>query len=119
MTIAPGSVRVQFVDGRDMRASAKGLLEPRVVAYGGEVVVPAFLLAERREQLDGPPEVGERLVAGVPHERREARVVVVEARVVRGVLEATADGFKRVGVPLFAVVPVAGRARATRVRSTL
>src|SRR6266545_19379 len=82
---------------------AKSLLEPRVVAYGSEVVVPARLLAERRVQLDGPPEVAERLVAGVARERREARVVVVEARVVRHVLEATADRFDRVGIALLAV----------------
>ena len=31
--------------------SAKSLLEPRVVAYRGEVVVRSRLLAERREQL--------------------------------------------------------------------
>src|SRR5439155_22165447 len=31
--------------------SAKSLLEPRVVAYGGEVVVSARVLAEPREQL--------------------------------------------------------------------
>ena len=31
--------------------SAKSLLEPRVVAYCGEVVVRPRLLAERREQL--------------------------------------------------------------------
>src|SRR5947208_5566795 len=83
--------------------SAKSLLEPRVVAYGGEVVVPGRLLAERWEQLDGPPEVVERLVAGVARERCEAGVVVMEARVCRRVLEATADRFERVGVPLFAV----------------
>ena len=34
----------------------KSLLEPRVVAYGGEVVVSGRVLAEPREQLDGPPE---------------------------------------------------------------
>src|SRR5205823_6698215 len=83
--------------------SAKSLLEPRVVAYGGEVVVSARVLAEPREQLDGPSEVGERVVAGVARERCEARVVVMQARVVRHVLEGTADGFERVGVPLFAV----------------
>jgi hypothetical protein len=47
--------------------------------------------------------VGERLVAGVARERCEARVVVIEARVVRHVLEGSADRFERVGVPLFAV----------------
>src|SRR5215211_5425620 len=85
--------------------SAKSLLEPRVVAYGGEVVVSARVLAEPRKQLDGPPEVGERVVAGVARERCEARVVVMQARVVRHVLEATADRFERVGVALFAVGP--------------
>src|SRR5437879_9252979 len=83
--------------------SAKSLLEPRVVAYGGEVVVSARVLAESREQLDGPSEVGERVVAGVARERREARVVVMQARVVRHVLEGTADRFERVGVALLAV----------------
>src|SRR4051794_13357603 len=84
-------------------SSAKRLLESRVVAYGGEVVVSARVLAEPREQLDGPSEVGERFVAGVARERCEARVVVVQARMVRHVLEATADRFEGVGVPLFAV----------------
>src|SRR5206468_5427270 len=83
--------------------SAKSLLEPRVVAYGGEVIVSARVLAEPREQLDGPSEVGERVVAGVARERCKARVVVMEARMVRHVLEGTADRFERVGVPLFAV----------------
>ena len=45
----------------------------------------------------------ERVVAGVAGERREARVVVVQARVVRQVLESAADCCQRVGVPLFAV----------------
>src|SRR5918999_2997257 len=90
--------------GRSRSArSAKSLLESRVVAYGGEVVVSARVLAEPREQLDGPSEVGERVVAGVARERCEARVVVMQARVVRRVLEATADRFERVGVPLLAV----------------
>ena len=62
--------------------SAKSLLEPRVVAYGRQVVVPVRLLAEPRRQLDGPPEVAERLVPSLARERREARVVVMEARVV-------------------------------------
>src|SRR6266700_1591169 len=83
--------------------SAKSLLEPRVVAYCGEVVVSTCVLAEPREQLDGPPEVGERVVAGVARERCEARVVVMQARVVRHVLEGTADRFERVGIPLFPV----------------
>jgi hypothetical protein len=34
------------------RRSAKSILEPGVVAYGGEVVVSARVLAEPREQLD-------------------------------------------------------------------
>src|ERR1044071_6946968 len=84
-------------------ASAKSLLEPRVVAYGGEVVVSARVLTEPREQLDGPSKVGKRLVAGLARERCEARVVVIEARVVRHALEGSADRFERVGVPLFAV----------------
>src|SRR4051794_16734815 len=68
----------------------KGLLEPRVVAYGGEVVIRPRLVAERRKQLDAPPEAGERLVVDLAGERREARVVVVQARVIRELLEATA-----------------------------
>src|SRR5206468_12360618 len=95
--------------------SAKSLFEPRVVACGSEVVVPARLLAERREQLDGPPEVVERLVAGVARKRCEARIVVMEARVVRHVLEATADRFERLGVALFAV----GRQRLSVERPSL
>jgi hypothetical protein len=42
--------------------SAKSLLEPRVVA-NGEVVVSSRVLAEPREQLEGPSEVGEGVVA--------------------------------------------------------
>jgi hypothetical protein len=61
------------------------------------------LLAERREKLDGPLEVAERLVAGFAGERCEARVVVEKARVVRRVLEAAAYRVERVGVPLFTV----------------
>src|SRR5688572_24314522 len=83
--------------------SAESLLEPRVVAYGGEVIVFARVVAEPREQLDGPSEVGERVVAGIARERCEAGVVEIQARVVRHVLEGTADRFERVGVPLFAV----------------
>src|SRR5438093_11077177 len=83
--------------------STKSLLEPLVVAYGGEVVVSARVLAEPREQLDGPSEVGERVVAGVARERCEARVVVMQARVVRHVREGSADRFERVGVALLAV----------------
>jgi hypothetical protein len=37
---------------RRLARSAKCLLEPRVVAYGGEVVVSGCVLAEPREQLD-------------------------------------------------------------------
>src|SRR5262245_23999435 len=84
-------------------SSAKSFLEPRVVAYGDEVVVRARLLAEPREQLGGALEVAERLVAGVAGERCEARVVVMEARVVRRALEAMADRFERVAVALLAV----------------
>src|SRR5215217_4977215 len=84
-------------------ASTKSVLEPRVVAHGGEVVVATRLLAERREQLDGPLEVGERLVGGVSGEGRETRIVVMKARVVRRVLEAVADRLERVAVTLFAV----------------
>src|SRR5947207_6639962 len=83
--------------------SAKSLLESGVVAYGGEVVVSARVLAEPREQLDGSSEVGEGVVAGVAGERCEACVVVMQARVVRHVLEGAADRFERVGVSLFAV----------------
>src|SRR5947207_986175 len=62
--------------------SGKSLIEARVVAYGGEIVVSARVLAEPREQLDCAPEVAERLVAGVAREGREAGVVVMKARVV-------------------------------------
>src|SRR5919109_4664677 len=82
------------VTGRDLR-SAKSLLEPRVVADGGEVVVSARVLAEPRKQFDGPPEVGEGVVAGVARERCEARVVVMQARVIRHALEGAADRFER------------------------
>src|SRR5204863_10090337 len=82
---------------------AKSLLEPRVVSYGGEVLVPSRLVAERREELDAPPQVGERLVVDLARERCEARVVVVQARVVRELLEATAHRGGRVGVALLAV----------------
>src|SRR4029453_412480 len=83
--------------------SAKSLLEPRVVAYGGKVVVSTRVVPDPRQQLDGPLGVVERLVAGVARERREARVVVMEAGVVRCVLEAGADCFERVSVALLAV----------------
>src|SRR5829696_10152539 len=101
-TCTPGRSWSQLVRSRLSR-SAKSLLEPRVVAYGGEVIISARVLAEPREQLDGPPEVGKRVVAGVPRERCEARVVVMQARVIRHVLEAAADRFEGVGVTLFAV----------------
>jgi hypothetical protein len=39
------------------KRSAESFFEARVVAYGGKAVVPARLLAERREQLDGPLEM--------------------------------------------------------------
>src|SRR5437016_641256 len=83
--------------------SAKSLLEPRVVANGGEVLVSARVLAKPREELHGPSEVGERVVAGVARERCEARIVVVETRVVRHVLKSTANRFERVRVALLAV----------------
>src|SRR5207245_2082738 len=78
--------------------SAKSLLEPRVVADGGEVVVPRRLLAKPRERIDRPAEVVERLVAGLARQGREARVVVVEARMVRHVLAAAADGRERIRI---------------------
>jgi hypothetical protein len=37
----------------DRQHLTKSLLESRVVPYGGEVVVFARMLAERREQFDG------------------------------------------------------------------
>src|SRR5262245_50684406 len=89
--------------GADGRCSAKSLLEARVVADGREVVVPRRLVAKPWQQLDRAAEVVERLVAGVAGEGREARIVVVEAGVVRCALEAAADRFERVGVPLLAV----------------
>src|SRR3954465_3290667 len=81
----------------------KSLLEPGVVAYGGEVVVSARVLAEPWEQFDGPAEGGERVAAGGARAGCEARVVVMQAGVLRHVLEGTADRFDRVGVPLLAV----------------
>src|SRR4029077_1395154 len=48
---------------------AERVLEARVVADGGEVFIAARLLAERREQFDGPFEVVERLVANLTRER--------------------------------------------------
>src|SRR5829696_9570004 len=101
-TCTPGRSWSQLVRSRLSR-SAKSLLEPRVVAYGGEVIISARVLAEPREQLDGPPEVGERIVAGFARERCEARVVVMQARVVGHLLEGSPDRFDRVGVALFAV----------------
>src|SRR5690349_5446947 len=83
--------------------SAKSCCEPRVVADRGEVVVARSLLAERREQLDRSLEVVERLVARVSRERREARVVVVQAAVFGHLLEAGAYLFERVVVALLAV----------------
>src|SRR4051794_34526201 len=62
---------------------AKSLLEPRIVADGREVVVRPRLVAERREPLDAAPETLERLAVDFAGERREARVVVVQACVVR------------------------------------
>src|SRR5262245_20138462 len=93
----------QLVETPRPACSAKGFLEPGVVAYSDEVVIRACLLAERREQLDGPLEVAERVVAGFARERCEARVVVMEARIVWRVLEAVADRFERVAVALLAV----------------
>ena len=84
---------VQLVGGRP--APAKSLLEPRVVAYGGEVLVSARVVAKPRKELDGPPEVGKCVVAGVARERREARVVVMQACVVRHALEGTTDRLER------------------------
>src|SRR5512133_922635 len=81
----------------------KSLFEPRVVSYGGEVVVGTRLLAERREQLGGSLEMAERLVVGVSRERCEARVVVVKGRVVRHAVETTADGITGVAVALLTV----------------
>src|SRR4029079_9342165 len=83
--------------------SAQSPLESRVVAYGGEVVVSACVLPELRPQLDRAPQVGERLVARVTRKRGEARVVVIQPRVVRHVLEGAADRLLRVGIPLLAV----------------
>src|SRR5947207_379440 len=60
---------------------AKSLLEPRVVADSGEVVVDSRLPAERRERLDASPEALERLVAvladppGVDPERVDPEVL--------------------------------------------
>jgi hypothetical protein len=43
----------QIVNALRRRRSAQSLLEARVVTHGGEVVVPACLVSERRVQLDG------------------------------------------------------------------
>src|SRR3954447_6732671 len=86
-----------------LRGSAKRVLEPRVVAYASEIVVPARLLAEGWVQLDGPPKVGERLVGAIGRERGEAGVVVMKARVVRHLGEAFTNRFERVGVALLPV----------------
>src|SRR5213076_1901155 len=53
-----------------------------------------------REQFDGPPEMAKRGVSGVAREGCEARVVVIEARVVRHVLEGSADRVERYAVYL-------------------
>src|SRR6478736_1057452 len=95
--------RVNRLVDAGQRRSAKSLLEPRIVADGGEVLVRTRLLAEPWEQLDGAPQVAEHLIIDVACERREARVVVVEARVVGHVLEAAVYGCDRVGVALLAV----------------
>jgi hypothetical protein len=47
--------------------------------------------------------MGERVVVDFARERCEARVVVVQARMVRHAFEGTADRFERVGVALLAV----------------
>ena len=83
----PGGLDVSSSKSRSP-CLAKCLFESRVVAYRGEVVVSACVVAEPREQLDGSSEVGERVVAGVTCERCEARVVVVQARVIWHVREA-------------------------------
>src|SRR6185312_14880216 len=79
------------------------LLEARVVADGRQVVVRPRLLAERLEQLDRPLEVAERLVVDLARERREARVVEVEARLVGELLEAAPDRVEGIGVALLVV----------------
>src|SRR5581483_3101880 len=61
------------------------------------------LLAERRMQLDRTPQVVEGLVPSLPGERREARRVVEEARVIRHLRERLANGCERVRIALLAV----------------
>src|SRR3954447_19434439 len=77
--------------------SAQRLLEPLVVSNRGKVIVLARLRAERREQLDGAPQVLEGGVVGVAREGGEARVVVVQARVVGVRREALLDSVQGVG----------------------
>ena len=64
------------------RRSAKSLLESWVVAHGVEVAVSARVFAEPRQELDGPSEMVEGLVARVTGECCEAGGVVVQARVI-------------------------------------
>src|SRR5262245_19997977 len=103
-SVRPAATVTLGMSGKSSPASsAKSRLEPRVVAHGNQVVVSARILAEPWEQLDRPTKVRERVVARVARKRCEARVVVVQARIVRRLLEATADRCERIGVPLFAV----------------
>src|SRR5256885_4792826 len=71
--------------------SAKSLFEPRVVACGSEVVVPARLLAERRGQPAGPPGGGGRPVPPGAPGGGGARRVVIETPGGRRVLPAPPD----------------------------
>src|SRR5256886_13864480 len=75
--------------------SAKSLFEPRVVACGSEVVVPARLLAERRGKRHGPPGGGGRLLPPVAPGGCGARGGVMGAPGGRRVLAATPGRVER------------------------
>src|SRR4051794_13294640 len=85
------------------RISGECRVEARVVAERRQVLVRPRLLAEAREPSDRAPQTVEPLVAGLARERREAGVVVVQARMVGRELEPFAHGRKGVGVPSLAV----------------
>src|SRR3954469_24509105 len=83
--------------------SAERLFEPLVVSNRGKVLVLARLRAERREQLDGPPQMLEGCVARIAGEGGEARVVVVQARVVGVRSEPLLDSLQGIRVAVLAV----------------
>src|SRR3954454_14724810 len=83
--------------------SAERVFEPLVVSNGGKVVVLARLRPERREQLDGAPQMLEGGVARLAREGGEARVVVVQARVIGVRGEALLDSLQGIRVAVLAV----------------